>query len=117
MTKSVLIMDSNYLVREFLAGALSRWGYEVTTAEGPTEALRKLRKDPFGMMITDALNLNGDLSGFISEALEGNDKLKVIVCTTEASGGLTRDIKSSAAAVLYKPFKLADLKSALLASM
>ena len=49
----ILVVDDESDMRTALSHALSRGGFSVESVASGTEALIKLKKDPFGMVITD----------------------------------------------------------------
>ena len=59
---SILIVDDEPGIREFLADALASDGHEATGVADGAEALRQLHARAFDLMITD-LNLPGTLDG------------------------------------------------------
>jgi DNA-binding NtrC family response regulator len=51
--RTILVVDDEEHVREALSKLLSREGYTVSTADGPTEALEMLRQTPVKLVISD----------------------------------------------------------------
>jgi two-component system response regulator PilR (NtrC family) len=58
----ILVVDDEQSMREFLSICLKRAGHEVTATQNATEALAKLRAEPFDVVVTD-LKMPGDLDG------------------------------------------------------
>jgi two-component system response regulator PilR (NtrC family) len=58
----ILVVDDEQSMREFLAICLRREGHELKLATSGTEALSKLRDQPFDLVITD-LRMPGDVDG------------------------------------------------------
>ena len=58
----ILVVDDEQSMREFLAICLRRASHEVVAARSGSEALERLRTQPFDVVITD-LKMPGDLDG------------------------------------------------------
>jgi CheY-like chemotaxis protein len=61
MNKKILVVDDEEVIRKFLRIQLAKWGYAVKEAEDGEQALEKLGKDDFDLLICDILmpNKNG----------------------------------------------------------
>jgi two-component system response regulator PilR (NtrC family) len=58
----ILVVDDEQSMREFLAICLRRAGHTVTAVTNGSEALAKLRSNPFDVVVTD-LRMPGDIDG------------------------------------------------------
>jgi two-component system response regulator HydG len=84
-SRSVLLVDDDVALCEFLETALTREGYRVFAFNDATEALRALPELDVDVAVTD-INMAGlDGLGFTSRALELRPGLLVIFITGEAS--------------------------------
>jgi len=60
MSRKVLIVDDEEIIRKFLRINLDNWGYEVKEAVDGEEALKQLKSDDFDLLICDILMPNKD---------------------------------------------------------
>ena len=60
MSKRVLIIDDEEIIRKFLKINLIKWGYEVKEAADGIEALEQLDHDNYDLLICDILMPNKD---------------------------------------------------------
>ena len=108
---SILVIDDEESMREFLEILLTREGYQVTLAANGLEALKTAQKSRFDLVITD-LKLPG------MDGIEITRKLKeqfpdteVMVITAFGSTGSAVDaMKAGACDYLEKPFKVEEVK-------
>ena len=79
---SILIVDDEEGIREFLADALSTDGHDATQAADGLEAVQKLNERAFDLMITD-LRMPGALDGvdLLRRARSDQPEMEVIVLT------------------------------------
>jgi CheY-like chemotaxis protein len=109
--KSILVADDEANIRLLFDELLSGEGYQVTTVGSGREALRKLLKERYDLLITDIKmpDVNGlELLERIRELGQG---LPVIICTSFKH--LQEDYTVSSAGVfeyLTKPVNLEELK-------
>jgi len=85
MSKKVLIVDDEEVIRKFLRINLLKWGYEVKEAMDGVQALEQLGKDTYDLLISDVLmpNKNG---WEVLKAVRSNPKTKdmpVIILTAK----------------------------------
>jgi two-component system response regulator PilR (NtrC family) len=109
---SILVVDDERSMREFLAICLKRAGHQVTTAEGGDEALARLSPaDPFDLVITD-LRMPGKLDGLgvLGEVKRRVPETQVLVMTAFASADTAlAAMKQGAYDYLTKPFKIDEI--------
>ncbi|MFZ7125089.1 MAG: response regulator [Desulfobacterales bacterium] len=108
--KRVLVVDDEEAVRRLVAAYLSRYGFSVESAADGKQALQRLEKASFDLVITDLHMAEVDGS-MVSRALKERFPRTVVVIMT---GDLTVDLKhlshvSQADMVLYKPFSMDQL--------
>ncbi len=83
---TILVVDEDKGVREFLEIMLTREGYEVNCARDAKEALNRSRKQPFDLIITDLKMPGMDGTEFLHSVKEISPESLVILITTYASG-------------------------------
>jgi DNA-binding response OmpR family regulator len=85
MSKRVLIIDDEEIIRKFLKINLIKWGYEVKEAADGIEALKQLDHDNYDLLICDILMPNKD-GWEVLKGVRSNPKVKdipVIVLTAK----------------------------------
>ncbi len=55
MKRKVLVVDDEEVIRKFLKIYLGKWGYEVEEASDGEEAVERLRRENFDLLISDVL--------------------------------------------------------------
>ena len=60
MSRKVLVVDDEEVIRKFLKINLVNWGYEVREAVDGAEALEQLKLDDFDLLICDIIMPNKD---------------------------------------------------------
>lgn len=111
----ILVVDDEQLVRWFLDRALSKSGYEVTTASNISEASQKLDAEKIDLLFIDLRMPEGngaDLIQRIYSSAEGK-KPKVIVCSAYITADLEEEFRGKGICILKKPFKLDELNATL----
>ncbi len=108
-TKILLAEDDNDM-RRFLVKALENAGYEVTDYDNGMSAYRRLREEPFELLLTDIVMPEMDGIELARRATELDPDLKVMFITGFAAVALNPDSRAPKdAKVLSKPFHLRDL--------
>jgi two-component system response regulator PilR (NtrC family) len=117
---TILVVDDEQSMREFLAIALRRAGHQVVAAQSGGEALDKLRTQPFDIVVTD-LKMPGDLDGLgLLQAIKsgavarGRDPVdcEVILVTAFATAETAiAAMKQGAYDYLTKPFHLDEISA------
>jgi DNA-binding NtrC family response regulator len=106
----ILVVDDESDMRTALSHALSRGGFSVENAASGTEALIKLKKDPFGMVITD-LKMP-EMSGMevLGAVKKLSPQIPVIMITAYGSiHNAVEAMQQGAADYLLKPFSFETL--------
>jgi DNA-binding response OmpR family regulator len=108
----ILVVDDEKNIRTLFEAELTDEGYEVDTASGGEEALRKFRSDGADLLIVDIRM--PDMTGLeLMEKIRAvNMRVPIIVCT--ALKALEDDYtiwESQISAFLAKPVDLDDLKA------
>jgi two-component system response regulator PilR (NtrC family) len=108
---SILVVDDDRGMREFLEIMLTREGYKVATTGDGVKALSQCRKETFDLVITDLKMPKMDGIGFLRQIKDISPETMVILITAYASGetALTA-MNEGAYDYIEKDFKIEDLK-------
>ena len=109
---SILVVDDERSMRDFLKILLKKEGYEVETAPGGQQALEFLHKQPFDLVISD-IRMDG-MSGLelLSGVKELHPALPVVMITAFASpDDAVFAMKNGAFDYISKPFNVDEIKS------
>ena len=108
---TLLIVDDELSMREFLRILLEKEGYRVLTAAGGSEALTLLANEPVDLMITDIRMPGMDGLELLSRARENDATLPVIMITAFASPeDAVEAMKNGAFDYITKPFNVDEIK-------
>lgn len=108
----ILIVDDDPLITELVIDMLGIEGYDVDTATNGIEALQKLERQRYDLIITDLHMPKLDGSGFYRELAQRKlHSLKRIIFLTGTTGGSDehRFVQESGVPVLLKPFNVSEL--------
>ncbi|HTY09831.1 MAG TPA: response regulator [Bacteroidota bacterium] len=109
MGKEVLVVDDSATVRKFVSVSLSMQGFTVTTACDGMDALEKISKQKFSLVITDLNMPTMDGLEFI-RALRENPEFKdlPVIILTSLKDRETREegVKLGVNSYVVKPFSL-----------
>lgn len=112
MSKKILIVDDEEVIRKFIRIHLAKLGYEVVEAADGEQALEQLGKDDFDLLICDILMPKKDGWEVIREA-KSNPKTKsipVIVLTAKnEDSDMFKGYDLGANYYMTKPFTKAQL--------
>lgn len=110
MNEKILIVDDEFTIREVCARVLEKHGYKTAQAEDGLEALEKIEKQPFDIIITDINMPRMDGFGLIKQLKSRNSNTPVIVITgfTDVETAVNA-MKAGAYDYITKPFNLEDL--------
>jgi two-component system, cell cycle response regulator CpdR len=109
MPKILLAEDDNDM-RRFLVKALANAGYEVIDYDNGLSAYRRLREEPFQLLLTDIVMPEMDGIELARRASELDPDIKIMFITGFAAVALNPDSQApKEAKVLSKPFHLRDL--------
>ena len=112
MSKKVLIVDDEEVIRKLLRIHLVKWGYEVKEAVDGTQAIEQIGKDNFDLLICDILMPNMDGWQVLKE-VKSNPKTKdmpVIVLTAKnEDNDMFKGYDLGASYYMTKPFTKAQL--------
>jgi signal transduction histidine kinase/ActR/RegA family two-component response regulator/HAMP domain-containing protein len=115
----VLVVDDEPRLTALAAGMLRRDGHQATEAFSADEALQRLRAEPFDLVISDLSmgdGMNGwELAATMDQVAPG---LPVVLATGWGAAIDEADARSrGVAAVLAKPFRIAELRDAVARAM
>lgn len=108
----ILIVDDDPLITELVIDMLGIEGYDVDTATNGIEALQKLERQRYDLIITDLHMPKLDGSGFYRELAQRKlHSLKRIIFLTGTTGGSEehRFVQESGVPLLLKPFNVSEL--------
>ncbi len=109
MTKILLAEDDSDM-RRFLVKALQNAGYQVIDFDNGLSAYRRLREEPFELLLTDIVMPEMDGIELARRATELDPEIKIMFITGFAAVALNSDSHAPKdAKVLSKPFHLRDL--------
>lgn len=112
-TASILVVDDEPEMRSALSHALIRSGYSVESAASGFEALYKIKREHFGVVITDVKM--PEMSGIevLSEIKKISDEIPVIMITAYGTINNAVDaMKEGASDYIIKPFSSEVLEAA-----
>lgn len=116
MSKKILIVDDEEIIRKFLKVHLVKLGYEVKEAPDGEQAIEQLRKDSFDLVISDIMMPKKDGWQVIKE-VRSNPKSKdipVIILTAKSEDtDMFKGYDLGASYYMTKPFTKAQLLFAL----
>ena len=106
----ILLAEDDNDMRRFLVKALENAGYEVTDYDNGMSAYRRLREEPFELLLTDIVMPEMDGIELARRASELDPDIKIMFITGFAAVALNPNSQAPKdAKVLSKPFHLRDL--------
>lgn len=111
MENRVLVVDDEKEIRDFLDKALSRLGgFHVEIAESGQEALHKLERDPFDLVLTDLKMPKMDGLHLIAEIAKSNPEILTIMMTGHGTiDSALEAMKLGASDYITKPLNLDEM--------
>jgi CheY-like chemotaxis protein len=110
-TKTILLVDDDWALRELMQLSLESVGYEVVVATDGKQAMELVEKDEFDLIVLDLVMPLMDGVCFIRWLREeNNNNAPVLIMSGAAGGGMADELKSNGATdVLHKPVDLETL--------
>ena len=106
----ILLAEDDNDMRRFLVKALENAGYDVIDYDNGMSAYRRLREEPFELLLTDIVMPEMDGIELARRASELDPDIKIMFITGFAAVALNPDSNAPKdAKVLSKPFHLRDL--------
>ena len=105
----ILLAEDDDSMREYLARALERTGYNVTAVDRGTSALRLLEREAYDLLLTDIVMPELDGIELAQRASALHPLMRVMFITGFAAVTLQSGTMPPDAKVLSKPFHLRDL--------
>jgi len=108
---SILVVDDELSMREFLEILLTKEGYSVSCADSGEEACTILGREFFDLVITDIRMDNIDGIGVLRKAKEVNSEIPVIIISAFATAETAVEaMKDGAYDYIPKPFEVSEFK-------
>jgi DNA-binding response OmpR family regulator len=110
--KRILVVEDEEVLRKFLRLQLNKWGHEVIEAEDGAQAILKLGKEHFDLIICDIMMPNKDGWELIKEAKMSpkTKNIPVIVLTAkDKNSDMFKGYDLGADYYMTKPFTQAQL--------
>ena len=105
----ILLAEDDTSMREYLARALTRVGYEVAAVGCGTEAMPLLEQERFDLLLTDIVMPEMDGIELAQKAAVIDPAIRVMFITGFAAVALQGGRTAPEAKLLSKPFHLKDL--------
>jgi two-component system cell cycle response regulator CpdR len=106
----ILLAEDDVSMRGFLERALRKAGHEVVAFDNGADALARLEREPFNLLLTDIVMPRMDGIELARRASDLDPALKIMFITGFAAVTLEVDLGAAReASVLSKPFHLKDL--------
>ncbi len=110
-THSILVVDDERSMREFLDIMLSKEGYRVSLADNGEEACELLDKEEFDLLITDIRMKDVDGIGVLKKAKSVRPETVVVMISAFATADTAVEaMREGAYDYIPKPFKVEDFK-------
>ena len=112
MSKKVLIVDDEEMMRKFLSIQLLKWEYEVKEAIDGIHALERLAEEDFNLIICDIVmpHMNGwQLLGKIRENPKTKDVPVIVLTAKDEDSDMSKGYELGASYYITKPFSSVEL--------
>ena len=108
---TILVIDDEKSMRDFLAIMLKKEGYQVTLAENGKTALNAINKNVFDLIISDIRLPDSDGLELLRQSKKISPDTDFILITAYASTETAVEaVKIGAADYIYKPFDIEEMK-------
>jgi DNA-binding NtrC family response regulator len=108
---SVLVVDDDPDILEYLQDFLSAEGFEVTTLMDPTVAVERIRDEVFHLVVLDLMMPKVSGMDLLAQIRSVDDDIAVIILTGHPSlDTATASMKHEVSAYIHKPFTPAEFR-------
>jgi len=107
-TARVLVVDDEPAIRLLITKALEKHGFSVDSAVDGVDALHKLERSTYDLMVLDVMMPRLDGFGVI-EKISGPKAPKVLIMTAASPAVLKQLPRDRVAGVITKPFDISEL--------
>ena len=108
---SVLVVDDDPDILEYLQDFLSAEGFEVTTLADPTVAVERIRDEVFHLVVLDLMMPKVSGMDLLQQIRAVDDDIAVIILTGHPSlDTATASIQHEVSAYIHKPFTPAEFR-------
>jgi DNA-binding NtrC family response regulator len=106
----VLIVDDEPIVGERLKASLGRAGFSVDAFHSSLDALKRMEKESYHILVTDLKMKGPDGLELLRAAKQKHPDIKAVVITGFATRQVAEEARSAGAVhFIAKPFKISDL--------
>jgi len=117
-TARILVLDDEVAIGELCLRTLQKYGYQVATTTRPQEALEMLRQEEFDLLLLDIRMPEIDGLEVMRRVREFSPEIAIVVMTGYASvEAAIEAVRQGAADFLQKPFRLDDLRLAVVKAL
>lgn len=107
---SILIAEDNPAVREFITRALTSAGHEVTATADGQQALDKLNKSSYDILVTDIVMPNVDGIALALKATSLHPDLRIVMISGYAQERMrAHNIDALVHRIIAKPFSINEI--------
>lgn len=108
---SVLVVDDDQDIREYLQDFLQAEGFEVTTLADPTLAIERIRDEVFHLVVLDLMMPKVSGLDLLAQIRSVDDDIAVIILTGYPSlDTATASFQHDVSAYIHKPFTPAEFR-------
>jgi DNA-binding NtrC family response regulator len=108
---SVLVVDDEQDIREYLQDFLLAEGFEVTTLADPTQAIERIRDEVFHLVVLDLMMPKVSGLDLLAQIRSVDDDIAVIILSGFPSlDTATASIQHDVSAYIHKPFTPAEFR-------
>ena len=109
MSRSILVVDDEPGIVDFVVYGLRRDGFEVDSVGTGTEAIERVREHPYGLMVLDLML--PDVSGVdVCQTIRAESDIPIIMLTArDAEVDVVVGLQAGADDYVTKPFSMAEL--------
>jgi DNA-binding NtrC family response regulator len=108
---SVLVVDDDQDIREYLQDFLQAEGFDVTTLADPSQAVERIRDEVFHLVVLDLMMPKVSGLDLLAQIRSVDDDIAVIILTGYPSlDTATQSIQHDVSAYIHKPFTPSEFR-------